>query len=75
MKTHATEFVKQYLHALNAKAGEKFPRPFGETVHGEVMHSDFLYVGESSSLGESESDERDGFRHVLVMMDDLGSFV
>ena len=37
-----TKFVKQYLHCMNSKAGEKIPRPLGETVDGRrpggVLH-------------------------------------
>lgn len=29
---HLTEFVKQCLHCMDSKAGEKVPRPFRETV-------------------------------------------
>ena len=41
------------------------PRQLGETVHGtwpgEVMHFDYLYVGESGPFGEIGLDEGDGY--------------
>ena len=33
MEVHVTEFVKQCLHCMDSKAGEKIPRPLGDTVH------------------------------------------
>ena len=43
---HVTEFVKQCLHCMDSKSGEKVPRPLGETVRGtrpgEVFHFDYL---------------------------------
>ena len=55
MEQHVTEFVKQCLHCMDSKAGEKVPRPLGETVHGkrpgEVTHFDYLHVGTSGPLG------------------------
>ena len=57
---------------MDSKAGEKIPRPLGETVHGtrpgEVLHLDYLYVGDSGPLGKE-------FKYVLVMMDDSSNFV
>ena len=68
MEVHVTEFVKQYLHCMDSKAGEKIPRPLGETVHGtrlgEVLHFDFLYVGDSGPLGKDGLDEGDGFKYI-----------
>ena len=43
IEEHVAEFVKQCLHCMDSKAGEKVPRPLGETVHGtrpgEVVHT------------------------------------
>ena len=51
----------QCLHCMDSKAGEKVPRPLGETVHGtrpgEVVHFDYLYVGASGLLGDDCLDE------------------
>ena len=74
-----TEFVRQCLHCMDSKSGEKVPRPFGETVHGkrpgEVLHFDYLHVGESGPLGADGLDESGGFTYLLVLMDDLSNFV
>ena len=44
MEEHVIEFVKQCLHRIHSEAGNKVPRPLGETVHGtrpgEVVHFD-----------------------------------
>ena len=73
-----TEFVKQCLHCMDSKAGEKIPRPLGETVHetrsGKVLHFN-LYVGDSGPVGTDEVDEGDGIKYILVMMNDLSNAV
>ena len=60
------EFVKQCLHCMDSKADEKIPRPLGEMVHGkrpdEVLHFDYLYVGNSGPLGKDGLDKEDGFK-------------
>ena len=79
MEAQVAEFVRQCLHCVDSKAGEMIPRPLGETVHGtrpgEVMHFDSLYVGESGPLGEDGLAESDGYKYILVLMDDLSNFV
>ena len=79
MEEHVTEFVKQCLHCMDSKAGEKVPRPLGETVHGtrpgEVVHVDYLFVGESGPLGGDGLDEDDGYKYILVMLDDMSNWV
>lgn len=79
MEDHVSEFVKQCLHCMDSKAGEKVPRPLGETVHGtspgEVVHVDYLYVGESGPMGEDGLDEDGGFKYILVMLDDMCNWV
>ena len=79
MEVHVTEFVKQCLHCMDSKAGVKIQRPLGETVHesrpGEVLHFDYLYVGDSGPLGKDGLDERNGFKCILVVMDDLSNFM
>ena len=79
MERHVTEFVRQCLHCMDSKAGEKIPRPLGETVHGtrpgEVVHFDFLYVGESGPLGADGLEEVDGHKYILVMLDDVSNWV
>ena len=44
MDQDVTEFVRQCLHCMDSKSGEKVPRPFGETVHGK---SCLLYTSPS----------------------------
>lgn len=77
MEDHVADFVKQCLHCMDSKAGEKVPRPLGETVHGTcpVVHVDYLYVGESGPMGEEGLDEDESFKYVLVMLDDMSNWV
>lgn len=70
------------LRFLNSKAGKRFLRSLGETVHdtrpGGVLHFNFLYVGEGGPLTKSGLDDGDEFKGILVMlvmMDDLSTFV
>ena len=74
-----TEFVKKCLHCMDSKAGVNVPRPMGETVHGtrpsKVFLFGYLYLGDSGPLGKYGLDERDGFKYILVMMDELSNFV
>ena len=62
---HVAEFVQQCLHCMNSKAGEKVPRPLGETMHGtrpgEVIHFDCLHLGASGPLGDDGLDEDEGY--------------
>ena len=79
MEEHVAELVKQCLHCMERKAGEKMSRTLGETVHGtrpgEVVHFDYLHVGASGPLGDDGLDEDGGYRYVLVMMDDMSNWV
>ena len=45
------------------------------TAPREVVHFDFLYVGSSGPEGSEGLPEEDGFRYILVIMDDLSNFV
>ena len=73
------EFVRQCLHCADSRAGDVVPRPLGETVHGttpnEVVHFDYLYVGDSGPLASHGLSEEAGFRYILVIMDDPSNFV
>ena len=77
MEEHVTEFVKQRLHCMDSKPGEKVPCPLGETVHGtrpgQVVHFDYLCVGASGPLGNDGLDEDGGYNYILVMMDDMSN--
>ena len=48
---------------MDTRAGEIVPRPYGDTVHGtapgEVVHFDFLYVGNSGPEGSEGLPEED----------------
>ena len=46
-----------------------------ERMVREVVHFDFLYVGSSGPEGSKGLPEEDGFRYILVIMDDLSNFV
>ena len=73
------EFVRQCLHCADKRSGDVAPRPLGETVHGtvpnEVVHFDYLYVGESGPQASQGLSEDGGFQYILVIMDDLNNFV
>ena len=73
------EFVRQCLHCADTRSGDVVPRPLGETVHGtapnEVVHFDYLHVGESGPQASQGLSEDGGFRYILVIMDDLSNFV
>ena len=79
MEEHVTEFVNHCLHCMDSKAGEKLPRPLGETVCGtrpaEVVHFDYLFVGASGPLGDDGLDEDGDYNYILVMMDDMSNLV
>ena len=45
------------------------------TRPGEVLHFDYLYVGDSGPLRKGGLDEKDGFKYILVMMDDLSNLM
>ena len=73
------EFVRQCLHYADTRSGDVVPRPLGETVHGlapnDVVHFDYLHVGESDPQASQALPEDGGFRYMLVIMDDLSNFV
>lgn len=73
------EFVRQCFHCADSRAGDVVPRPLGKTVHGtmpnDVVHFDYLYVGDSGPLASQGLSEDAGFRYILVIVDDLSKFV
>ena len=79
MESHVRDFVGQCLHCADTRSGDVVPRPLGETVHGtapnEVVHFDYLYVGQSGPLASQGLSEAGGFRYILVIMDDLSNYV
>ena len=72
------EVVRQCLHCADTCSGDVVPRPLGETVHGtgpnEVVHFDYLCVGESGPQASQGLSEDGGFRYMLVIMDDLSNY-
>ena len=79
MGSYVREFDRQCLHCVDKRAGEIVPHQYGDTVHGtapgEVVRFDVLYVGRSGPEGSEGLPEEDGFRYILVIMDDLSNFV
>ena len=65
MEAKMREFVRQCLQCADTRSGD-VPRPLGETVHGtapnEVVHSDYMYVGESGPQASQGLSEDGGFR-------------
>ena len=45
------------------------------TRPGKILHFDYLYFGDSGPLSKDGLDEENGFKYILVMMDDLSNFV
>ena len=79
MENRISAFVRQCLHCVDSTAGELVPWPLGEGVHGshprQVLHFDYLHVGASKPMEQEGLNERDGFKYILVIMDDLSNFV
>ena len=69
MKKDVDALVRDCLHCIVTRTGEKVPRPLGHAMHGdspnEVVHLDFLYMGRSSSEKV----------YVLLIRDDLSGYV
>ena len=69
MKEEVAEFVQQCLHCVDSRTGNVVPRLLGEILQGtevgEVLHFDYPKLGDSD----------DGYAYVLVLVDDVSSFV
>ena len=79
MEKNMAKFVRQCLHCTESKAGNAMPRPLGDLVHGTEV-ADVLHFDYHLSLGESDAIEMGGlvdggYKHVLVLMDDVSRFV
>ena len=63
------EFVQGCLVCLLSGSGSKIPRPLGHQLHaekvGELLHFDYLYIGESKS----------GCEYILILKDDFSGYV
>ena len=70
-------FVADCLYCADYPTGGLVPRPLSDTVHGkqvgEVIHFDFLHLGDSNVA--DGVDTRDGFRYVLVIVEDVSGYV
>ena len=79
MEIQVREFVRQCPHCADSREGDVVPRPLGEMVHGttpnEIVHSDYLYEGESGPLAFHGLSEEAEFRYILIIMGDLSNFV
>ncbi len=62
-------FVQSCLVCTLSSSGSKVPRPFGQQIHAqrvsELLHFDFLYVGES----------RTGHEYILILKNDFSGYV
>ena len=62
-------FISMCLHCLVGKSGHRIPRPTALTLRAtrpnEIIHFDFLYIGAGFH----------GFKYVLVVKDDLSSYL
>ena len=78
MEKDIAKFIRQCLHCTDSKAGNAVPRPLGDLVHGtevgDVLHFDYLSLGESDAIDMGGLVDG-GFKHVLVLMDDVSRFV
>ncbi len=62
-------FVQSWLVCILSASGSKVPRPLGQQIHctrvSELLHFDFLYIGES----------RSGYEYILILKDDFSAYV
>ena len=62
-------FVQSCLVCLLSASGDKVPRPLGHQVHAErineILHFDYLYIGESAI----------GHEYILILKDDFSGYV
>ena len=72
------KFVRQCLHCIDSKAGSAMPRSLGDLVHGtergDMLHFDHLSLRESDAIDTGRLVDG-GYKHVLVLMDDVSRFV
>ena len=78
MEKDIAKFIRQCLHCTDSNAGNAMPRPLGDLVHGtgvgDVLHFDYLSLGESDAIDMGGLVDG-GYKHVLVLMDDVSRFV
>ena len=78
MEKDTAKFIRQCLHCTDSKAVNAMPRPLGDLVPdtevGDVLHFNYLSLGESDAIDMGGLVDG-GYKHVLVMMDDVSRFV
>ncbi|CAM9997209.1 unnamed protein product, partial [Chrysoparadoxa australica] len=78
MQADVKQFIQACLSCKDTGRGDKIPRPFGTTLHGQkfnaVVHMDYLYIGEAGSSSLDGLDIGDS-KYLLVLMDDYSQIV
>ena len=68
MRADVDEFLRQCLHCLPGKSGDRVPRPFGSTATpskaNEIIDFDYLFIGKSFC----------SFKYLLVIRDRMSGF-
>ena len=69
MDANIKAFVQSFLVCLLSAGGLKVPRPLGQQIHAErvseLLHFDYLYIGESRTKHE----------YILILKDDFSGYV
>ena len=78
MEKDIAKLLRQYLHCIDSKASNAIPRPLGDIVYGtelgDVLNFDYLSLGKSDPIDTGGLVDG-GYKHVLVLMDDVNWFV
>ena len=78
MEKDMAKFVRQCLQCVTSKAGNVMPRPLGDIVHGtpvgDMLHFGYLSFRESDAIDTGCLIDG-GYKHVLVLMNDVSRFV
>lgn len=68
IQTQVDHFLRRCIHCIVSRSGEKIPWPLAHALNGlkpnEVLHMDFLYMG----------DITEGLKYLLLLRDDLSSY-
>lgn len=79
MVADVTKGVKQCLHCVDWRARERLPRSYSDTVHGtspnDVVHFDFLKMGDSGPIGATRWPEDSQVGYIFVIKNDLTNHV
>ena len=80
MRQHGEGYSKNRPPVFTPRRFEsgQMPRPLGDLVHGrevcDVLHFNYLSLGESDAI-DTGSLVDGGYKHVIVVMDDVSRFV